>query len=110
MNIATGAISENDEEDFLMNCISLAKAARNKFYESRLTDKNIQLLETIPKTRKSTKKKIEKKEYDRLKKQLNFHVILTMRAWEISILKFLWAMDLNYMLLSYKNRFDPKPK
>ena len=61
MNIATDAILEKDKEDFLMNCISLEKDARNEFYESRLTEKNIQLLETIPKTRKSTKKKTEKK-------------------------------------------------
>ena len=92
MNIATGAILENGEEDFLMNCISLGKAARNEFYESHLTEKNIQFLETIFKTRKSTKKKIGKKEHDRLKKQLNFYVILTMRACEISIVKFSWAM------------------
>ena len=61
MNIATCAILEKDEEDFLMNCISLGKAPRNGFYESPLTEKNTQLLETIPKTRKSTKKKSEKK-------------------------------------------------
>ena len=60
INIATGAILEKDE-DFLMNCISLGKAERNEFYESPLTEKSIQLLETIPKTRKSTKKKSEKK-------------------------------------------------
>ena len=71
-----------------MNCISLGKAARNEFYESRLTEKNIQLLETIPKT----KKKSEKKEYDLAKETLNFYVILTMLACEISILKFSWAM------------------
>ena len=88
MNIATGAILEKDEEDFLMNCISLGKAARNEFYESRLTEKNIQLLETIPKT----KKKSEKKEYDLAKETLNFYVILTMLACEISILKFSWAI------------------
>ena len=64
MNIATGVILENAEEDFLMNCISLGKAARNECYESRLTEKNIQLLETIPKTKKIIKKKSEKKEYD----------------------------------------------
>ena len=29
INISTGAILEKDEEDFLMNCISLGKAARN---------------------------------------------------------------------------------
>ena len=64
MNIATGVILEKAEEDFLMNCISLGKAARNECYESRLTEKNIQLLETIPKTKKIIKKKSEKKEYD----------------------------------------------
>ena len=61
MNIATGAILEKDEEDFLINCIFLGKAARNEFYESRLTEKNIQLLENIPKTKKIIKKKSEKK-------------------------------------------------
>ena len=78
MNIATGAILENDEEDFLINCISLGKATRNEFYESRLTEKNIQLLETIPKTKKSIKKKSEEKQYD--------------LANKISILKFSWSM------------------
>ena len=61
MNIATGAILEKDKEDFLMNYISLGKAARNEFYVSRLTEKNIHLLETISKTKKSIKKKSEKK-------------------------------------------------
>ena len=41
MNIATGAILQKDKQDFLMNCISLGKAARNEFYESRLPEKNI---------------------------------------------------------------------
>ena len=61
MNIATGAILEKDKEDFLMNCISLGKAARNEFYVSRLTERNIHLLETFSKTKKSIKKKSEKK-------------------------------------------------
>ena len=78
INISTGAILEKDEEDFLMNCISLGKPARNEFYESRLTEKNIQLLETIPKTKKSIKKKSEEKQYD--------------LANKISILKFSWSM------------------
>ena len=47
-----------------MNCISLKKAARKEFYKSRLTEKTIQLLKTIPKTKKSVKKKSEKIEYD----------------------------------------------
>ena len=72
MNIATGAILENDEEDFLINCISLGKATRNEFYESRLTEKNIQLMENIPKTKKIIKKKSEKKEYDLTKETVKF--------------------------------------
>ena len=72
MNIATGAILKKDEEDFLMNCISLGKAAGNEFYESRLTEKNMQLLETIPKTKKSIKKKSEKKAYDLAKETVKF--------------------------------------
>ena len=58
--ITNGAILEKHEEDCLMNCISLGKAA-DEFYESCLTEKSIQLLETIPKTRKSTKKMNERK-------------------------------------------------
>ena len=72
MNIATGTILEKDEEDFLMNCNSLGKAAKNEFYESRLTEKNIQLLETIPKIKKSIKKTSEKKEYDLAKETDKF--------------------------------------
>ena len=72
MNIATGAILKKDEEDFLMNCIYLGKAAGNEFYESRLTEKNMQLLETIPKTKKSIKKKSEKKAYDLAKETVKF--------------------------------------
>ena len=56
INITNGAILENDEEDFLMNYISLGKSAKNEFYELCLTEKNIQLLETIPKTRKRPRK------------------------------------------------------
>ena len=40
MNIATGAILEKEEKDFLMNYISLRKAAISEFYKSRLTEKN----------------------------------------------------------------------
>ena len=90
MNIATDAILEKGKVDFLINCISLEKDARNELYESPLIDKNIQLLEAIPETRKSTKKKSEKKEYHLAKE--TFYVILTMLAWKISILKFSWAM------------------
>ena len=64
MNVVTGAILGKDKEVFLMNCNSLGKAARNELYESRLKEKNIQLLETVPKTKKSTKKNSERKEYD----------------------------------------------
>ena len=64
MNITTAEVLEKGEEDFLMDCNSLEKAARNEFYESRLKEKNIQLLETILKTKKIIKKKSEKKEHD----------------------------------------------
>ena len=71
MNITDGAILEKDGEGFLMNYISLGKAA-DEFNESCLTEKNIQLSETIPKTRKSTKKMSKKKEYDFAKETLKF--------------------------------------
>ena len=41
MNIATDAVLEKEEKDFLMNSISLRKVARNEFYKSRLTEKNM---------------------------------------------------------------------
>ena len=40
MHITNGAILETDDAVFLMNYISLGKAA-NEFYESCLTTKNI---------------------------------------------------------------------
>ena len=40
MNIVNGAILEKDEEDFLMNCNSLVKSARNEFCEPRLKKKH----------------------------------------------------------------------
>ena len=89
MNIVTGEILEKDEEDFLMNCISLGKAARNEFYESRLSEKNIQLLETIPKTKKSIKKKSEKKEYDLAKETVKIlrHIdYARLRDFDVKIL------------------------
>ena len=71
-----------------MNYNSLGKAARNEFYESRLKEKNIQLLETIPKLRKAPRKRNK----IWLKKQLDFYVILTMLAYEVSMSKFLRVM------------------
>ena len=41
-------------------------------YESSLTEKKIQFLETIPKTKESIKKKSEKKEYDLAKETVKF--------------------------------------
>ena len=72
MNTATCAILEKEEKDFLMYCISLRKAGISQFYKSRLVEKNIQLLETIPKTKKSIKKKSEKKEYDLTKETVKY--------------------------------------
>ena len=66
------AILEKDEEDFLMNCYSLGKAAIDEFSESSLKTKNVQLLETIPKTKKNTKKKSIEKEYNFAKEKVRF--------------------------------------
>ena len=41
MNIATGGILEKDEENFLMNCSSLGKAATIELCESRAKEKNM---------------------------------------------------------------------
>ena len=90
INIATGAILEKDKEDFLMNCNSIGNAARNEFYKSHMKKKNMQLLETIPKTKQARRKKVTKNMIW-LKKRLDFYVRLTMLACEISISKFLWA-------------------
>ena len=67
-----GAILEKEEEDFLMNSNSLGKAGRNEFYESRLKEPNMPLLETIPKAKKSIKKKGEKKEHDLAEETFRF--------------------------------------
>ena len=89
--ITNGAILEKDEEDCLMNCISLGKAA-DEFYESCLTEKSIQLLETIPKTRKSTKKMNERKEYDLAKKTVKFLRHINYAGWQNFDLKIFMAM------------------
>ena len=91
INIATGAILGKDEENFLMNCNSIGNAARNEFHKSRMKKKNMQLLETIPKTKQARRKKVRKKNIIWLKKQLDFYVRLTMLVCEISISKFSWA-------------------
>ena len=91
INIATGAILGKGEENFLMNCNSIGNAARNEFHKSRMKKKNMQLLETIPKTKQARRKKVRKKNIIWLKKQLDFYVRLTMLVCEISISKFSWA-------------------
>ena len=91
INIATGAILGKDDENFLMNCNSIGNAARNEFHKSRMKKKNMQLLETIPKTKQARRKKVRKKNIIWLKKQLDFYVRLTMLVCEISISKFSWA-------------------
>ena len=92
MNIATGTILEKEEEDFLMNCFSLGKDARNEFCESRLTKKNIQSLENIPNTKKSIKKKSEKKEYDLSKEKVKYLRLIDHVRLRGFDLKIIWAM------------------
>ena len=48
------------------------KGCKKLIYESSLTEKKIQFLETIPKTKESIKKKSEKKEYDLAKETVKF--------------------------------------
>ena len=48
------------------------KGCKKLIYESSLTEKKIQFLEIIPKTKESIKKKSEKKEYDLAKETVKF--------------------------------------
>ena len=108
--ITNGAILEKDEEDCLMNCISLGKAA-DEFYASRLTEKNIQLLETIPETRKSTKKMNERKEYDLAKKTVKSLRHINYARLQNFDLKVLMGYEISpTCFYFYKKRFDPKAK
>ena len=72
MNIATGAILQKDTEEFLLNCDTLGRSARNEFYETRLKEKSKQLLDKIPKTRKTTKKTEAKVTTDLNKETIRF--------------------------------------
>ena len=71
-NIATGAKLDKEVQDFLLNCISLGKAARDEFYESRLKEKTLQLFDTIPKTMKKNKKITAQIKYDVNKETVKF--------------------------------------
>ena len=109
MDIATGAIVEKDEEDFLTNCSSLGKAARNEFYDSCLKEKNIPLLETVPKTKKSTKEKVRKKNMIGLKKQIFTSYDYTcLRDFNLKILTGYEISPTCFYLP--KKMFDPKAK
>ena len=81
MNIVTDAILEKDEEDFLMNYISLRKAARKEFYEYDWQRKIYSCWKPFLKLRKASRKRVRKKNMVWLKKQ--FYIILTMLASEI---------------------------
>ena len=52
MNIATGTKLDCNEIHFLIDCVSLGVKAREDFYKTRLIEKNCQLFDTIPKTKK----------------------------------------------------------
>ena len=71
-NIATGAILEKSNEEFLLNFSTLAKTAREDFYQSRLIEKSKQILDAIPKTRKKTMKKNSTETYDLSKETVKF--------------------------------------
>ena len=72
INIATGATLDKEEQDFFLNCISLGKATRDEFYESRLKEKTLQLFDTIPKTKHKNKKITVQIKYDVNKETAKF--------------------------------------
>ena len=71
-NIATGTKLNEEESQFLLHCISLGESARDEFYESRLKVKTTNLFDTIPKTRKTAKKKTLQTVYDVNKETVKF--------------------------------------
>ena len=72
MNIGTCAKLDSNEEEFLINCISLGVEAKNEFYKSRLEEKRLQLFDTIPKTKKKVKQSRSKVIYDVNKETVKF--------------------------------------
>ena len=72
MNIATGAVLEKEDEQFYLNCQQLGKAARSQFYKTRLEEKTMQLLDNIPKTKKTKKKTKTVITYDLNKETVKF--------------------------------------
>ena len=73
MNIATGAVLTEEDEKFYLNHATLAKSAREEFYQTRLRDKSKSLFDNIPKTRKPTGKgNSAGKSYDLNKETVQF--------------------------------------
>ena len=72
MNIATGAVLEEEDEKFYLNHATLAKSAREEFYRTRLRDKSKSLFDNIPKTRKPKQKVSSAKSYDLNKETVQF--------------------------------------
>ena len=72
INIATGTRVDEDETNFLLSRISLGETARDEFYESCLKEKSLKLFDTIPKTKKKSKKATTLTTYDVNKETVKF--------------------------------------
>ena len=108
MNIATDAILEKDKEDFLMNCISLEKDARNDSMSHVWQRKTNSCWKLFLKLEKAPRKRVRKKNIIWLKKRFTLYWLCSLgrfRSWNSHGL---W--NLTYILLSYKKRFDSKAK
>ena len=57
INIVTNTDIDKESEQFLLNCVSIGSEACKDFIVTRVEQKTSKLLDTIPKTRKSTKVK-----------------------------------------------------
>ena len=105
MNIATGAILEQEEKNFLLNFDTLGKDARKDFYRTRLQEKTKNLIgDTIPMTRKKTKKKENVKTYD-----LNKETVKLLRHIDYARVR---GFDLNftYIILPHKGWSDAETR
>lgn len=109
MDISNDAILENDQKNFLINYISLRKAARNEFYASRLKEKTCSCWKPLLKLRKAPQKKSEKKEYELGKETIRFlHHIDYVRMQDFDLNTLMGCEITSTCFFLTKKRFDPK--
>ena len=72
INITSGVAVEKEVCEFLLNFMQLGEAARDDFYESRLSEKSVKRFDVIPKTKKQKKKPTTLTTYDLKRETVNF--------------------------------------